>query len=246
MDNGYFRNELEDIVLLENSFLQGVVLNDFDVVRNGVKNAEGTTLDNCVLRLGDFNLVSLKYFMASGCNFYGCDFSTSKIDQAWFIDCKFSHCCFSDCSFDPQRFRNCMFKGCQFANATNESEDQGYGGMFFNDTTHALALQCPEEGSFVGWKKCRDDMIVKLLIPEDAKRSSGTTRKCRCDKAKVLEVFDKGGHKKKRAVSRYDRNFEYCVGKMVYADRYDTNRWNECASGIHFFITCEEAEMYTL
>src|SRR4051812_20850243 len=38
----------------------------------------------------------------------------------------------------------------------------------------------PEEGQFIGWKKCEDSAIVKLRIPADAKRSHGSERKCRC------------------------------------------------------------------
>lgn len=52
-----------------------------------------------------------------------------------------------------------------------------------------VSLACPSEGSFIGWKVV-DGCLIKLLIPEDAKRSSATTHKCRCDKAKVLEITD--------------------------------------------------------
>ena len=38
----------------------------------------------------------------------------------------------------------------------------------------------------IGWS----DVIVKLEIPEDAKRSSALGRKCRCDRAKVLGIYD--------------------------------------------------------
>jgi uncharacterized protein YjbI with pentapeptide repeats len=37
----------------------------------------------------------------------------------------------------------------------------------------------PTEGSFTGWKKCQDGVIVKLQIPAKAKRSHGAERKCR-------------------------------------------------------------------
>jgi hypothetical protein len=38
--------------------------------------------------------------------------------------------------------------------------------------------------------------------------------------------------------------FAYKVGDMVSVDDFDTNRWNECAPGIHFFITRQEAVDY--
>ena len=112
-------------------------------------------------------------------------------------------------------------------------------GVKYNETTSFFALQCPEEGAFIAWKKCKNNVIVKLLIPEDAKRSSATTRKCRASKAIVLEVI--GAEK---GVSREDADFVYEVGKEMIPDRFDDDRWNECSHGIHFFITRKEAEDY--
>ena len=107
-------------------------------------------------------------------------------------------------------------------------------------------LVCPEKGSFVGYKKCRDNLIVKLEIPEDALRSSATTGKCRCSKAKVLSITDLDGSKvnAEYAVSKKDSGFFYKVGEVVSVDDFDTNRWKECSTGIHFFMTREEAVEY--
>ncbi len=109
----------------------------------------------------------------------------------------------------------------------------------YSENTAFFALQCPEEGSFVGWKKCKNDVLVKLLIPEDAQRSSATSRKCRASKAIVLEII--GAEK---AVSYYDGTFVYEVGEEVIPDAFDDNRWDECSNGISFFITRKEAENY--
>ena len=117
-------------------------------------------------------------------------------------------------------------------------------GVIYDENTAFFALQCPEEGSFVGWKKCPDDTIVKLLIPEDAKRSSATTRKCRCDKARVLEIWDENGEPIQEVRSSRSPNFVYRVGETVSVPDFDEDRWHECAPGIHFFITRREAELY--
>ena len=107
-------------------------------------------------------------------------------------------------------------------------------------------LVCPEKDSFIGYKKCRDNLIAKLEIPEDALRSSATTRKCRCSKARVLSITDLNGSEAniEHAVSKHDSGFLYKVGDVVSVDDFDTNRWNECSTGIHFFITREEAVLY--
>ena len=107
-------------------------------------------------------------------------------------------------------------------------------------------LVCPEKGSFVGYKKCRDNLIVELEIQEDALRSSATTKKCRCSKAKVLSITNLDGSEAnvEYAVSKKDSGFRYKVGEVVSVDDFDTNRWNECSTGVHFFMTREEAVRY--
>ena len=107
-------------------------------------------------------------------------------------------------------------------------------------------LVCPEKGSFIGYKKCRGGLIVELEIPEDALRSSATTRKCRCSKAKVLSITNLDGSAADVSIasSTYDVAFVYKVGETVEVTNFDPNRWNECSTGIHFFVTREEAEKY--
>jgi hypothetical protein len=78
-----------------------------------------------------------------------------------------------------------------------------------------LPLACPATGSFIGWKCAVDEsnhyVLIKLEIPEDAKRTSGlNSKKCRCDKAKVLEIRNFAGELKE-AHSIYDSTFVYKV-----------------------------------
>ena len=107
----------------------------------------------------------------------------------------------------------------------------------------ALALaqlqHIPEEGAFIGFKKCQNNVIVKLLIPEDAKRSHGSERKCRASKAVVLDVFgaDEG-------ISLHDGETKYIKGETVTPHSWGEDRWETCAPGIHFYITRAEAEAH--
>ena len=107
-------------------------------------------------------------------------------------------------------------------------------------------ITCPEEGSFIGFKKVREDYIVKLEIPEDALRCSATGRKCRCSKAKVLSITNIDGTEANatEVFSKHDPSFVYKVGEIVSVDNFESNRWKECAPGIHFFITRQEAVEY--
>ena len=106
---------------------------------------------------------------------------------------------------------------------------------------------CPEVGSFVGWKKVRGNLIVKLEVTENAKRSSAFGRKCRCNEAKVLDIQNLDGTSADdvtEAYSQHDENFVYRVGETVRVEDFDDDRRNECAAGIHFFITRQEAVDY--
>ena len=106
-------------------------------------------------------------------------------------------------------------------------------------------LSCPTEGSFIGWKKASGH-IVKLRILEDARRSSATGHKCRCDKAYVMEIQNMDGTKSNAYTVHSDRdqNFVYTVGATVEVPDFDDNRWSECAPGIHFFIDRRAAVEY--
>lgn len=106
-------------------------------------------------------------------------------------------------------------------------------------------IACPTDGSFIGWKKA-SGYIVKLQIPEDARRSSAGGEKCRCDKAYVVEIQNADGTKAdiETIHSNHDANFVYTVGATVEVSDFDGDRWNECAPGIHFFIDRRAAVGY--
>jgi hypothetical protein len=100
----------------------------------------------------------------------------------------------------------------------------------------------PEEGAFVGWKKCRAGVIVKLQITESAKRSHAAERKCRASEVLVLEVIGA-----EEGLSSHDGTVVYRKGETVTPkDAFCDNRWEVCASGIHFFLTRKEAEEFKL
>ena len=110
---------------------------------------------------------------------------------------------------------------------------------------YAIALtRILPEGDIIGYKRCRDGKIVKLLIPKEAKRSHAFERKCRAEFAEVLEI-SKGTRQLKTAISNYDSSFKFRVGETVRPTTpYDDDWMNECSTGIHFFITKLEAEKY--
>ena len=107
-----------------------------------------------------------------------------------------------------------------------------------------IPLACPSDGEFTGWKKV-NDRLIRLLIPADANRSSATSSKCRCDKAKVLSITSIEEDVTYTEVTNYNyAKLTYKVGEMVYPDSFDDDRWNECSHGIHFFINKQDAINY--
>ena len=96
------------------------------------------------------------------------------------------------------------------------------------------------EGDIIVYKKLQEG-ICKLRIPAAAKRINATSRKCRAEYAEVLNLPEgcSVGH------SLHDSSFEYKVCDIVKPkEPFCEDRWNECSSGIHFFITRKEAEDY--
>ena len=152
----------------------------------------------------------------------------------------------------------CMFRGCE--SLTDISPLSGWDmsgiremdGMFAHTDVNYdmldafIPMACPREGAFIGYKKCRGGRIVQLEVPEGAKRSSAYGRKCRCSRAKVLNVWTAGGGEAEYAISVHDSGFVYWKGKTVEVSDFDDNRFNECSSGIHLFMTRKEAEDYIL
>ncbi len=97
----------------------------------------------------------------------------------------------------------------------------------------------PPEGPVVGWKKCAGGVLAKLLVPRGARCSNAFGRKCRAERAFVLEVVGADVGR-----SMHDPNTVYRKGETVRCHLWERDRRVECAGGIHFFITREEAEEY--
>ena len=143
--------------------------------------------------------------------------------------------------------RNADLSNADLSNADLRNADLRNADLRNNKTFPYLPLACPSDGAFIGWKKIGKN-LVKLEIPEDAMRCSATTNKCRCDKAKVLDIICiSDDHSPRNLQEITNCNFHkttYKVGEMVYPDSFDEDRWNECSHGIHFFINKQDAINY--
>src|SRR3990167_5839977 len=84
------------------------------------------------------------------------------------------------------------------------------------DADYAIArMRILPDGDLIVWKKCTDGVIVKLKIPETAKRSHAFGRKCRAEFADVLEVIGA-----EFGIGTHDDKTEYRVGQRVTPDKW--------------------------
>lgn len=201
--------------------------------RGGKKiNLSYTDLSNIDLSDADLRYVDLSGADLSNANLSNTDLSGTNLINA-------------NLRYANLRYANLIYANLINANLSNANlRYTDLSNIKINHCTLGYHLACPEEGSFIGYKKANKHLI-KLLILEDSKRSSATTLKCRCDKAKVLSITNiKTGKEISKIASDYNPNFIYEVGKIVDVKDFDEDRWNECSTGIHFFINKESAINY--
>lgn len=196
------------------------------------------------------------------CIFFNCSIYNLNAFNAYFNECIFKNISFFNVNISYSDFTNSVFKGnIYFKYGVYIGCSFPWDAFNISYTLNATGLTsvCPQEGSFIGYKKAyykkfedgwliKEPYIVKLLIPEDAKRSSSTSRKCRYDKAKVLSITNLDGTETdvKAVYSYADKKFTYTVGETVEVKNFDENRWHECAPGIHFWMDRIEAVEYNI
>lgn len=182
-----------------------------------------------------------------GANLFGANLSDADLRGANLSDADLpgadlSGANLSDADLSGANLRGADLSGANLRNAnlSGASMDQ----MIWDIHTVFYPLQCPDSGSYIGYKKA-SGLVVELEIPADARRSSATSRKCRASKAKVLSITDINGNPAGGQVkSNYDPDFVYTIGETVEVSDFDDDRWNECSTGIHHFITRAEAVIY--
>ena len=196
-------------------------------------NLSSADLSNADLRSADLRFADL-----SNADLRSANLSSANLSSA---NLRFANLRFADLS--SADLSNADLSSANLSSANLNSADLRY--LKHNECTGFLLPQCPSEGSFIAWKKA-GGKIVKLLVTDDAKRSSATTLKCRCSKAKVLGIENLDGTDSglTEIKSNHDDNFIYRVGEIVEVDNFDKDRFNECSTGIHFFIARESAVAY--
>lgn len=180
----------------------------------------------------------------SNCNLSNCDFTGSRFEHVNFDSANLQKAILKNCDMRYANFHNADCRGTKFSCTIMECSN--HEGIIIDDATENYRMHCPEKGAFLGYKKCFNDLLVTLLIPADARRVCSTTRPCRCDKAKVINItsFDYKEHYKEAWSLCASTDFKYTLGEYVYPDSFNPDRWMESTHGIHFWMTPEEAIAY--
>jgi hypothetical protein len=230
-------------------------------------NLRGANLRGANLRDANLRYANLCGAYLSCAYLCGADLSHANLRYAnlsdAYLSCAYlSHADLSYANLSDANLRGADLHGANLHDANLSGANLSHANLSdanLRDANHvqlsiAKTSILPDEGDIIGWKKAWTDdtmppksVIVKLLIPADAQRSNGTGRKCRASTARVLDLQDKQGNSlpsDTTAYSGHDTDFTYKKGETVHVEDFDTNRWNECAPGIHFFITRIEAVEY--
>ena len=201
-------------------------------------NLSGANLRWADLSEASLSGANLRWADLSEANLRGADLSEADLRGANLSGADLRRANLRRADLSEADLRGADLRGANLSGAKNIDQ------AFWNIYTTFYPLQCPEEGAYIGYKKA-GGLIVKLEITEDALRSSAISRKCRASKAKVLSITDANGNPAGDQVcGDHDKNFVYKVGDTVEVTDFDTDRWNECSTGIHHFITRAEAVKY--
>jgi hypothetical protein len=154
--------------------------------------------------------------------------------------------------YKQDRQGHCDFHDCEFVEPLDqENKFDNFVDCKFLKSVDIL----PTEGSFIAWKQVWSNYgyyVLKLLVPAEARRVTPyvqNNRKCRVSKVHVLAAYSaETGRKTKRTefYSGRDCNFTYKVGGVSKEPKFDGSRQKICTSGIHVFLTKQEAMDYSL
>ena len=197
---------------------------------------------SCGVSLAKANLVGA---CLAGADLEGADLEGAKLEDADLSWADLIGANLKGADIKDANLKGAILKGANLKGANIERANMYGAKLNGAQNIPYIPLACPSEGAFVAWKKVEEKYLVKLQIPEDARRSSATTRKCRCDKALVLDITSLDGAKHYNEVVNYNYTTTvYKVGEMVYPNSFDDYRWNECSNGIHFFVNKQDAINY--
>ena len=227
--------------------LREVDLRNADLREADLRNANlyGANLNKADLSSVDLNKADLRDADLIDANLSNTDLKEANLSNADISKADLNNADLGNADLSEANLYRANLRNADLSEANLSNADLS-GAYISEDTKIDYPIACPETGSFIGYKKAVSGKIVKLQICEDAKRSSATTKKCRCSKALVLAIenIDESDSGLQEIESIYDPSFVYRVGEIAEEPDFDDNRWYERAPGIHFFMDRQDAVDY--
>lgn len=199
-------------------------------------------------------------------NYFGCEFKDETItltkpnEEVSIRDCVFDNCHFdinkpSFVYLKENKYFNCTFNldltSCKKSIEIDHDEITNYPEVK-EYLDKIIPSKCPKNKDFYGYKILFDPFqyryfLAKLQIDaETLTANNGVVDKCRAEKVRVISIHNITNFKEKgpgdyeyvfhKCFHHEGQNTEYTVGHIVYADKWDSNRFNVCTSGIHFYL----------
>ena len=217
-------------------------------LKQGEKDFTNLILESMNLENYDLSNMNFSHSNFINANLSNVNFCSSQLVNVLLDDCDLQNANLKNTNLERASLRRVNLTYADIRGAKLYAavlENAILDNIIFDDNTKNFRIHCPEKGAFIAYKKGLNNLIVKLLIPSDARRVSSTMNCCRCDKAKVLEIKNFEGTKFfDEAWSTVAEGFCYKLGEWVYAENFNEDRWYDSTGGIHFWMTEDEAKAY--
>jgi hypothetical protein len=196
-------------------------------------NLSGANLNNAYLTYANLSGADLTDANLTGAKLYGADLSGADLTGADLTGANLSGAdltCVELIGADLTG-ANLINSELEYANLTDailDEKEQCRKGVMLTEP-------------MTGYKKAYGGKIITLEIPVGAKVFSIHNDKRRTNKANVIDMQGET-----ELSSMHENNFKYHVGDEIDIIDFDENYNVECSTGIHFFLTREEAENFKI
>ena len=204
-------------------------------------NLRFADLTDAVLTDADLSGANLTGSNFTGAYLYGSNFTGSNFTGAYLYGSNLTGSNFTGANLTGANLRCANLTGANLTGADLTGADLTYANL--TNTILDEKEQCRKgivlTEPMTVYKKSDEGKIITLEMPIGAKVFSINNNKRRTNKAKVIDMQGET-----ELSSMHDNSFKYHVGDEIDIIDFDDNYNVECSTGIHFFLTRDEAESF--
>ena len=198
---------------------------------------EGACFIDAILVNANFEDANLKNADFSCVNTWSANFNETNCKDAVFLSANLTEASFEGADLDGASFAQANLTGANL-------QDTNIITAEFDNTVGIYPV-CPTHGNFIGWTIGEDfrgeECLVEVFIPAWARRSSGTTRKCRTEALVVNSVERlKDGYNPFGVPLRF-RDYILTKNEVIRDNDYEVDRFKVSSTDLYFWISKEEA-----